>query len=197
MFKDIVKPALILVLVCAFITGALAYVNSVTETIIAENERVAEQESLKSVYSEADSFLEPKGAGALKSEGLEVSERIEKVYEAQKDGQTVGYVVAVSSGGYGGKIKMLVGIDNGLNIKGITITSHNETPGLGAKAADSPGFTDQFLGKAPEKSYNVVKRAPKDESEIQAITAATITSKAVTRGVDDAVALVRSMAGGV
>lgn len=196
MFKEIVKPSVILFLVCAFITGALAYVNSVTEPIIAENARLAEQESLKRVFGEADNFLGPKDAKQLSAEGFKVSEKIEKLYIAQKSGQSVGYVVAVSSGGYGGKIKMLVGIDNDLNIEGISITSHNETPGLGARAADI-GFTDQFLGKAPEKVFNVVKRVPRDDSEIQAITAATITSKAVTYGVNDAVALVRSMVGGV
>lgn len=196
MFKDIIKPSLILLLVCAFITGALAYVNGVTKPIIDENNRIAEQESLKRVYSDADNFLGPKKAEELKTEGFEVSDRIEKLYVAQKDGQSVGYVVAVSSGGYGGQIKMLVGMDNDFNIKGVSLTSHNETPGLGAKATDG-GFTDQFLGIAPEKVFNVVKRAPKDDNEIQAITAATITSKAVTRGVGDAVALVRSMAGGV
>jgi electron transport complex protein RnfG len=196
MFKEIIKPSLVLFLVCAFITGALAYVNGVTEPIIAENARIAEQESLKSVFNDADSFLEPKEAEELKTEGFEVSEGIEKLYVAQKGGQSVGYVVAVSSGGYGGKIKMLVGIDNDFDIKGVSLTSHNETPGLGAKVSD-PGFTEQFLGKAPEKVFNVVKRVPRDDDEIQAITAATITSKAVTRGVDDAVELVRSMAGGV
>ncbi len=196
MFKEIFKPALVLFLVCAFITGALAYVNGVTKPIIDENARIAEQESLKRVYSDADSFIDPVNAEELKTKGLEVSDRIEKLYTAQKDGQSVGYVVAVSSRGYGGQIKMLVGIDNDLNIKGISLTSHNETPGLGAKATDN-GFIDQFLGEAPDKVFNVVKRVPKDDNEIQAITAATITSKAVTRGVDEAVALVRALAGGM
>ena len=196
MFKEIIKPSLILFLVCAFITGTLAYVNGQTQPIIEENARVEEQESLKKVYSEADGFLDSKGASELKEEGINVGENIEKLYLAQKDGQSLGYVVAVSSSGYGGKIKLLVGIDNNLNIKGVSLTSHSETPGLGAKATDAK-FTDQFLGEAPSTLYNVVKRVPNNEDEIQAITAATVSSKAVTRGVNEAVALVRSMAGGV
>lgn len=196
MFKNIIKPSLILFLVCAFITGALAYVNGVTKPIIDENARIAEQESLKNVYIDADSFLDPKTVDQLKIEGIDTSDGVEKLYVAQKDGQSVGYVVAVSSRGYGGQIKILVGIDNTLNIKGVSLTSHRETPGLGAKASDSK-FTDQFLGEAPQKVYNVVKRVPNDENEIQAITAATVTSKAVTRGIDGAVELIRSMAGGV
>ncbi|MGI6123430.1 MAG: RnfABCDGE type electron transport complex subunit G [Acetivibrionales bacterium] len=196
MFKDIIKPSLILFLVCAFVTGALAYVNGVTKPIIDENARIAEQENLKSAYIDADNFQDPKTADLLKSEGIDAGDAIEKLYIAQKDGKSIGYVVAVSSSGYGGKIKMLVGIDNDFNIKGVSLISHKETPGLGAKASE-PNFTDQFLGKAPEKTFNVVKRVPNDENEIQAITAATVSSKAVTRGIDDAVALIRSMAGGV
>lgn len=196
MFKEIIKPSLILFLVCAFITGALAYVNGVTKPIIDENNRIAEQESLINVYSDADNFLEAKTADMLKAEGIDVSENIEKLYIAQKDGQSVGYVAAVFSRGYGGQMKILVGIDNDLNIEGVSLTSHNETPGLGANASD-PKFTDQFLGKAPRSTYNVVKRIPNNGNEIQAITAATVTSKAVTKGVDEAVALVRSIAGGV
>ena len=196
MFKEIIKPSLILLLVCAFITGALAYVNGVTKPIIDENNRIAEQESLINVYSDADNFLEAKTADMLKAEGIDVSENIEKLYIAQKDGQSVGYVAAVFSRGYGGQMKILVGIDNDLNIEGVSLTSHNETPGLGANASD-PKFTDQFLGKAPRTTYNVVKRIPNNGNEIQAITAATVTSKAVTKGVDEAVALVRSIAGGV
>lgn len=195
MFKEIIKPSLILLLVCAFITGALAYVNGVTEPIINENNRIAEQESFINVYSDADNFLEAKAADELNAEGIVAGENIEKLYIAQKDGQSVGYVVAVSSRGYGGKIKILVGIDYDLNIKGVSLTSHSETPGLGAKASDSK-FTDQFLGKAPQKEYNVVKRVANDENEIQAVTAATVTSKAVTRGIDDVVLLIRSIAGG-
>ncbi|NLX63747.1 MAG: RnfABCDGE type electron transport complex subunit G [Clostridiaceae bacterium] len=195
MFKDIIKPSIILFLVCAVMTGALAYVNGVTEPIIDENNKIAEQESLKNVFSDADNFLDAKTGEELKTEGIDVSDNIEKLYTAQKDGQSIGYVVSVFSSGYGGKLKILVGIDNDLNIKGISLVSHNETPGLGANAAN-PKFTDQFLGKAPQKEFNVVKRVPNDDSEIQAITAATVTSKAVTKGVNEAVALVRSIVGG-
>ena len=195
MFKEIIKPSIILFLVCAIMTGALAYVNSVTEPRIDENNKIAEQESLRNVYDDADNFLDAKTGEELMTEGIDVSDNIEKLYTAQKGGQSVGYVVSVFSSGYGGKLKILVGIDNDLNIKGISLVSHNETPGLGANAAN-PKFTDQFLGKAPQKEFNVVKRVPNDDSEIQAITAATVTSKAVTKGVNEAVELVRSIVGG-
>lgn len=195
MFKEIFKPALILCLICAVMTGALAYVNGITEGIIAENERLVEQENLSRVLGGADSFSEPIKADDLKNEGYSVSDRIEKVYKAQKDGDTVGYVVAVLSRGYGGDMKILVGIDKEQKITGIILTSHNETPGLGDKVTFSD-FTDQYKGGFPEEEFFVVKRETRADSEIQAVTAATKSSRAVTTGVNDALNLVRSMAGG-
>lgn len=195
MYRDIVKPALILFLVCVVMTSALAYVNGVTEPIIAENEKLAEQESLSKVLANADSFSDAKTSDELKEQGFNISDRIEKLYEAQKDGNLVGYVVAVSSRGYGGAIKIIVGIDKNHTITGVLLTSHNETPGLGANAANS-SFTDQFKGEIPQEEFFVVKSKADDDNEIQAVTAATVSSRAVTVGVADAVALVRSMSGG-
>ncbi len=196
MFKEIIKPALILFIVCVVITGALAYVNGVTEPIISENEKVTEQESLAKVLPGAESFTEPRLAEKLKAEGYTVGDSVVKLYEAQKGGESIGYVVEVSTKGYGGAMKMFVGIDKAQSVTGLSLTSHNETPGLGSKAAD-PKFSDQFLGAFPEKEFFVVKSAAKADYEIQAISGATVSSRAVTRGVADAIALIRSMAGGV
>ncbi len=196
MFKEIIKPALILFIVCAVITGALAYVNGVTEPIIDENNKKAEQESLAKAIPGAESFSDPKSAEQLKAEGFSVSDRIVKVYEAQKGGASFGYVVEVSTKGYGGAIKMFVGVDKAQSVTGVLLASHNETPGLGSKASD-PSFSDQYLGAIPEKEFFVVKSSPKADHEIQAISGATVTSRAVTQGVSDAIALIRSMAGGV
>lgn len=194
-FKEIIKPALILCIICVFFTGALAFVNGVTEPIIDENERVAHQESLRNVYADAREFSEGIGAEALKAKGYNVSERITNIYDALKDGQLIGHVVEVSTRGYGGEIKMLVGISNSMDITGVVLTSHSETPGLGAKGAE-PGFRDQFIGPVPEKEFSIVKTTPRSDNEIQAISGATVTSRAITNGVADAVALVRSMSGG-
>ncbi len=196
MFKEIIKPSLILLLVCAIITGALAYVNGVTEPIIEENDRITEQESLAKALPGSDSFMEPQEAETLKSQGYKVSDRIVKLYEAKREEKTHGYVVEVSSKGYGGAIKIFVGVDTQYNITGVMLTSHNETPGLGSKAADMT-FTQQYLGEIPEKAFSVVKGVADEDNEIEAVSGATISSKAVTQGVADAVTLIRSLLGGV
>lgn len=195
MFKEIIKPALILFLICAVMAGALAYVNAITEPVIAQNEKLAEQQSLSQVFADANNFSDAIEASSLIEKGYSVTGSIEKLYEAQKDGESIGYVIAVSSRGYGGEIKMLVGIDNASNIKGVTLTSHNETPGLGANVGKS-SFTNQFEGEIPKEAFFVVKHETANDNEIQAVTAATVSSKAVTAGVADAVTLISSMSGG-
>jgi len=192
MFKDIIKPALILFLVCAVMTGALAYVNGVTKPIIEENSKREKEEALSKVLPGAQSFSDPMDANKLKESGYKVGDFIQNLYIAEN----VGYVVEVAPKGYGGSISMMVGITMNNEIAGIIITSHNETPGLGGKIADK-SFSDQYLGAIPSNGFNVVKRVPIDEGDIQAISGATISSRAVTRGVSDAVDLVLSMAGGV
>ena len=109
---------------------------------------------------------------------------ISEIYKAQKDGSAAGYVVMVNPNGYNGAISMVVGIDAEGKVSGIDIISQSETAGLGANCVKDE-FKDQFVGKSGEIS--VVKNDPKD-NEIDAITSATITSKAVTSGVNKALA---------
>lgn len=192
MFKDIIRPALILFLVCAVMTGALAYVNGITKPLIEENSQREKIEALSKVLPGAQSFSDPMDANKLQESGYKVSDIIKNLYIAEN----VGYVVEVAPKGYGGSINMMVGITMDNEIAGIIITSHNETPGLGGKIADR-SFSDQYLGAIPSNGFKVVKRVPVDEGDIQTVSGATVSSRAVTRGVSDAVDLVLSMAGGV
>lgn len=191
MFKEMFKPALILMLICLVITAALAVVNGTTKPIIEEGNRQAKQEALSKVYEGASDFSDPMDAETLKSKGLNPSDRIVGVYEVRKDGEVIGYVADVATRGYGGDISMLVAIDKSLAIKNTIIVSHSETPGFGSKVKD--GFMNQFNGQIPENGYNVVKKAKTKAGDIEAITGATITSRAATNGVSDAVAIVRAI----
>ena len=82
---------------------------------------------------------------------------------------------------------MIVGVDNDLKVTGVEIISQSETAGLGAKCTED-GFKAQFVGKT--ENIAVTKNGAKD-NEIDAITSATITSKAVTKGVNDAISVVK------
>ena len=103
-----------------------------------------------------------------------------------KGTEIAGYAIKVAPKGYGGPVEIMVGISTDGKVTGIKILSHTETPGLGANAPQ-PKFSDQYKDKPTKDKLEVVKTVPSKENQIQAITGATITSKAVTLGVNDAI----------
>ena len=104
------------------------------------------------------------------------------VYAGQAGGQTVGYVFEMSVNGFGGEMKLTVGIAQD-QVTGVRIASHSETPGLGANA-DSDSFLSQYVGKGA--GISVIKAGTPAENEILAVTAATISSRAITDAVNEA-----------
>lgn len=106
-------------------------------------------------------------------------------YEGIKAGEIVGYVAQTTVKGFGGKVEVIVGVSREQKITGISVGGSNfsETAGLGAKAKED-SFTKQFIGKNAAESISVVKAGnPKGDNDVDAITAATITSSAVGGGV--------------
>lgn len=163
-----------------FISGVIiAGVYFVTAPISAKNAEMLKEKSMKELVTSATDFKEVKGK--------------ENWYEALVDGKSVAYIVQTESKGYGGPIKIMTAIDPKGAVIGYNILSHNETPGLGDRTMVSP-FKDQFIGKTVE-ALNVVKDAT-DKKDIQAITGSTISSKAVTDGVKNAVEQVNQYIGG-
>ena len=114
-------------------------------------------------------------------------------YSAEKDGKVVAYVVPASSKGYGGQISMLVSVTPQGKIIDFTILESKETPGLGDNASKDP-FRNQFKGK--KVSDLVVVKDKTKVNNIQAMTGATISSKAVTKGIKEAVQQVSQFVGG-
>ncbi|MGL6108022.1 RnfABCDGE type electron transport complex subunit G [Romboutsia sp.] len=166
--------------IACFISGLIiACVYFVTAPVSARNEVILKEQAMKELVSEATSFKE------IKNE--------KDCYEAKKGNKTIAYVYQSESKGYGGVIKLMVAVDSKDTVIGYKILSHNETPGLGDKVAKSP-FKDQFKGKTIE-TLAVVKN-PSDKKDVQAITGATISSRAVTKGVKIAVDEVNDYIGG-
>lgn len=114
------------------------------------------------------------GAVNFKKESMG-EDKLTKGYD--KENQLKGYVVKARSRGYSSAIEVLVGVDLDLNIQGVKVLSQAETPGLGTKVATTK-FLNQFIGKSLPAI--AVK---KDGGEIDAVTGATISSRAVTNGV--------------
>ena len=111
-------------------------------------------------------------------------------YPAVKDGEAVAYAVKTSTIGFGGPLSLMVGVLKDGTVYNTSVLTCNETPGLGAKCKE-PGFQSQFQGFGPDKNLKVTK----DGGDVDAITASTITSRAYTLAVSNAVALVNWLSG--
>ena len=176
---DVIKVAVILFVITAVAAAILAYVNKVTAPVIAENDKKAQEEAMRNVLPDGTIF------GKMEFSGDENTSVIEAYLS------DAGYAVKVAPNGYGGPISMMVGVNENLEVTGIKIISQSETAGLGAKCTDSR-FKAQFIGKT--ENITVTKNGAK-ENEIDAISSATITSKAVTKGVNDAIAIAKDAKG--
>ncbi len=183
-FRDLVP----LVAICLVAALLLAIFNLITEGPIAENALRAAQETRTRLLSAAATFEQME---------LEEGSAMDSCYEGfNADGESVGYVVETTVGGYGGEIVVTVGLDADNVITGINVGGENfsETAGLGALAKEA-SFTDQFIGETVPLSLQKGESGLQD-GIIDAISGATITSTAVNGGVNSAGKFVMDLSGG-
>lgn len=180
--RDIVKLGIVLMLIAGIAGLGLAYMNDITKPIIADQRQQAKLEGLNEVYPGADE-IKDKTAEYVTGD---IDPIVTEVNVAYKAGVPAGVIYTVEPSGYSGIDKTLVGFDiNSKTVTAIKVLSHTETPGLGAQCTE-PWFQDRFKGKSAEQELEVVKLEPVGDNQILAITASTITSKAVTTGVNAA-----------
>jgi H+/Na+-translocating ferredoxin:NAD+ oxidoreductase subunit G len=183
--KDVLKIAVILFVVCGLAAGSLSFVNLATKDRIAAFAKEEKIAALKRIFPTADSFTElapAKGGGEATD------------WNAVAGGAVVGSLHLLRPLGYSGTIELVFGEDTAGALTGVQVLTHTETPGLGAKITTA-AWTDQFKGKARGQ---VVLKKDSPSGAIDAISAATISSRAVTRAVHDAMggAVARPGAGG-
>ncbi|MGE5560629.1 MAG: RnfABCDGE type electron transport complex subunit G [Chloroflexota bacterium] len=195
MAKNMIRLGIILMLFSAIAALALAVTNNVTADKILEQIALAEQEALKQAAPAATEFTALTDKVGQFSGRPELGD-VQNIWEAKAaDGTTAGYVVRVAPVGYGDRIITLVGVGNDGAITGLVIiAADNETPGLGAKVKQ-PEFQAQYTGKGASGELVVVKRAASADNEVQAITAATISSTAVTKGANEALTVWKELTG--
>jgi len=180
--RDIFKLSLFLLVVAGISGAGLSYVNSLATPLIAEQIRQNKIASFKEVYPQSDK-VENESAVYLKDAH---DTALKEVNIAYRSGMPAGVIYAVETKGYSGTISILAGFDiDAAKITAIKVLSQTETPGLGAKAKDR-FFQDRYKDKNATLPLEVTKTAPVKDNQIQAITASTITSKAVTKGVNAA-----------
>ena len=136
-------------------------------------------------FKEEDDQLIQQCTNQLRSDygtnGIEITNAL----KAYKDNQKLGYVIQViDKDGFGGDIEIIIGIDNQKRITGVEILSINETVGLGMNAKNEE-FRNQYIGKKVDE-FKVVKTGSQTDDEIDALSGATITSKAITNGINGA-----------
>jgi len=166
----------------------------VTKAPIALAQVANEQKQYKGVFEEAASFEENTAENdKIESSAAEISKtysnaKIEKVMEAKdSSGQVIGHVVNAAGKGFGGDVEITIGIRNDGTVNGIGFLSISESAGLGMNA-EKKDFYGQYAGKKV-KQFTVVKKGTGTgaDGEINAISGATITSRAVTNAVNAAV----------
>lgn len=178
---DIIKLGLFLMMVAAVAGLGVGYVNTMASPLIEKQILEEKIRSFKEVYPEGDK-VENETAKYLPAPDPILKE----VNIAYRNGTPSGVIYLAQTKGYSGPITILAGFDQGSGkITAVKVLSQTETPGLGAKAKD-PAFQNRYKGKNSAEALEVSKTAPTKENQIQAITASTITSKAVTKGVNAA-----------
>ncbi len=189
MKKAILIPTVSLFIICLCATFLLGIVNDITKNKIAENAVQTELDSQKIVMADAVEFKE-KITGEHTFEGTVAP--YSYVQGIDKNGNIIGYVFVTQSTGYGGVIKTMTGIDIDGKVTGVEFLEINETVGLGMNATKDD-FKGQFKGLL--NGIGVNKNAA-DGNNIKALTGATITSKAATKGVNIALDIYENVVGG-
>lgn len=177
--KAILVPTISLFLICLVVTAVLALTNNVTAEKIAANEQASKEQSMQNVLPEAVTFLTK--IDNVMYEGYDQSDFL------------IGFAISTSAQGYGGQVKVMTGIDLDGNIIGVDVFyNDDETPGLG-KNTSNASFRDQFQGLNTGSSISVSKDSREGQT-VDAVTSATISSRAVTAAVNEACDIYRKNA---
>jgi|GEM_PF-344006 len=183
--KEPIKFGVILLIFCAFSAGLLAAVNSFTAPVIAESELQSTLASYEVIFGEnADNFEQYDEAKL--SQIKEKYPNIDNIFVAKKGDDVVGYGINVNSNGYGGAMTNAIGILlDGDRIAGFRNISNGETKGFGSRITEEE-YYNSFNDKSAAGPLEISKD-PQGENEVMWLTSATISSKAVQEGSNEAI----------
>lgn len=193
--KEMLKNVGILLAITVIAGFILGAVYQITKGPIAEAEAAAAMEAYKEVFADAADFTEIEvNADALTAGGITGSD-IDKVMEAKgADGSVLGYVFVITNHeGYAGDIQFTLGVSMDGTTNGISILAISETPGLGMEAENV--LKPQFAGKKAAQ-FQYTKTGAVSEDQIDAISGATITTNAITNGVNAGLYYFQNVLGG-
>lgn len=182
--KEPVRYAAILFIFCAISAGLLAYVNSLTEPVIAQAELESTMQSYEDIFGEKSTSLEPLDEAKLAT----IKEKytaIEDVFVAKNGEEVVGYGINVSANGYGGSMTNAIGILNDDTIAGFRNISNGETKGIGSQIEEE-FYYSTYEGKSASAPL-VLSSSPLADNEVLSISGATVSSKGVIAGSNEAI----------
>lgn len=189
MKNNIVKDTIAITLITLVAGLLLGVVYGVTAEPIAIQQAKAKEEAYMAVFEEAEGFEDITAEvgedlqAQIVADGYEAQTINEVMLATDASGNELGYAFTVtSSEGYGGDIQFAMGVTSDGTMNGISILSISETAGLGMKA-DTDEFKGQFKDKNVEK-FEYTKTGAAEDSQIDALSGATITTNAVTNGVN-------------
>lgn len=193
MIKKIIKDALALVAITVVAGVCLSFVHELTEPTIEAAEAEERTASYREVFPEAADFISPEEAlsGATSIDGVTIGEAL---FAVDSGGNIIGCVISsTSANGYVGNVTLSVGVDLENTVTGMKVTSMSESPGFGSHCQDED-FQAQFKGVSGEVTY--VSGGKTQPNEIDMISGATFTTRAVTEAVNGALESARSLLGG-
>ena len=171
-----VKLVAAVVIACVTASLGLGATYGLTRERIAEQERLAQERSLKAVLPDAETFEEATSEVDAEEAAEVTEDTFVSLFRAfDEDGELVGWGVRVKPRGYGGPIQMVVGLERDGKVSGVSIITMNETPGLGTKISD-----EEFLAQFTSWSSATIDE---DAKGIDAVTGATKSTNGVKKGV--------------
>lgn len=185
--REVIKPAVALIVICLVSSLLLAGTNAITKDKILETQKKQAEQSRQLVFPEAASF------GPEQTVPVEGGDN-DVTYCTALDatGANIGYVFTNTCRGYGGDVTVMTGIDpNGTVVRTVILSMDDETPGLGQNAG-KPDFLDQFTGKTGPFQW---VKADGQGNDITGVTSASFTSKAVIACVNQALTVYQSLGG--
>ncbi len=178
---SIVNITLRLLIVCAAVALLVASVNFITKDRIEAYELEKTTSALDSVFAKAE--LSAELSPEYKKIDVELTASVTGIYEAYYGEQLAGYGILCSPTGFKDAIKMMVAFDSENTVIAVRIISLSETTGIGDKVMKDPSFTKQFEGKKNSITLG--------SDGVNAIAGSTVSSKAVTKGVNDAISMIK------
>ncbi|MEG0295666.1 MAG: RnfABCDGE type electron transport complex subunit G [Clostridium sp.] len=173
--KENFKLGAILLIITSIAGLLLGFANDLTKEAILENSKL-NKEDLKVIMPQAES---------IEDSGIAGNEAVTEIFKAKNGNEEVGYVFKVTTKGFHGPVDLVVAISNEDVITGMKVMAHSETPGLGAKIVEEE-FRTRFNNLPTTEDITMVKTAPAKDSEVSAITGATVSSNAIGTAVTDA-----------